>query len=190
MIATFRGRRSSILYMAWATPPYPERMAPALRARRVAYRIAAQLLRFLRPLVPIDWGGVKCVLTDGESVLLVRHTYGSRAWDLPGGGCRRGEPPVDAARREMREELGLDGLRWQPLGELRAHSERHRQTIQVYGAEVSTPALTLDLGELAVASWFRLDRLPPDTARFALPILQGARLLRPSLLPLDRAGRL
>ena len=60
-------------------------MAPAIRVRRLAYRIAAQLLRVLRPLVPIDWGGVKCVLTDGYRVLLVRHTYGSRLWDLPGG---------------------------------------------------------------------------------------------------------
>jgi 8-oxo-dGTP pyrophosphatase MutT (NUDIX family) len=165
-------------------------MAPAIRARRLAYRVAAQLLRFVRPLVPIDWGGVKCVLTDSDKVLLVRHTYGSRLWDLPGGGRHRGEPPIDAARREMREELGLDGLRWRPLGELRAHSERHHQTIQVYGAEVSAPVLTLDLGELAVASWVRLDRLPPETGRFVLPILQGAGLLSPSLLPLDRAGRL
>ena len=41
-------------------------------------------------------------------MLLVRHTYGPRAWDLPGGAIKRGEPPIDAARREMDEELGLD----------------------------------------------------------------------------------
>jgi len=151
-------------------------MPVAIRARRLAYRVAAQLLRVLRPLVPIDWGGVKCVLTDGDKVLLVRHTYGSRAWDLPGGGRRRGESPVDAARREMREELGLDGLDWRSLGQLRAYTERHRQTLQVYGAEVSEPALTLDLGELSVGRWFELERLPPDTARFVLPILEATGL--------------
>src|ERR1700734_2481734 len=92
--------------MIATSPAYPQPMAPAIRARRLAYRVAAQLLRFLRPLVPIDWGGVKCVLTDGDRVLLVRHTYGSRQWDLPGGGRHRGERSIDAARREMHEELG------------------------------------------------------------------------------------
>jgi hypothetical protein len=129
-------------------------MSPAIRARRLAYRIAAQLLRVLRPLVPIDWGGVKCVLTDGDQVLLVRHTYGSRQWDLPGGGRHRGE--------------------------LRARIERHRQTIDVYGAELSSPTLKLDLGEIEVAAWFTCDRLPPDTARFVAPILTGAGLMPPA----------
>jgi 8-oxo-dGTP pyrophosphatase MutT (NUDIX family) len=151
-------------------------MSPAIRARRLAYRIAAQLLRVLRPLVPIDWGGVKCVLTDGDQVLLVRHTYGSRQWDLPGGGRHRGERSIDAARREMHEELGLIIDDWRALGQLRARIERHRQTIDVYGAELSSPTLELDLGEIEVASWFARDRLPPDTARFVAPILTGAGL--------------
>ena len=151
-------------------------MSPAIRARRLAYRVAAQLLRVLRPLVPIDWGGVKCVLTDGDRVLLVRHTYGSRQWDLPGGGRHRGERSIDAARREMREELGLEIDDWRALGQLHARAERHRQTIDVYGAELSSPTLRLDLGEIEVAAWFARDRLPPDTATFVAPILTGAGL--------------
>src|ERR1700722_6515940 len=123
-------------------------MAPAIQARRLAYRVAAQLLRFLRPLLPIDWGGVKCVLTDVDRVLLVRHTYGSRQWDLPGGGRHRGERSVDAARREMHEELGLQIDDWRSLGQLHARIERHRQTLDVYGAELSAPMLELDLGEI------------------------------------------
>jgi 8-oxo-dGTP pyrophosphatase MutT (NUDIX family) len=151
-------------------------MAPTIRARRLAYRVAAQLLRLLRPLVPIDWGGVKCVLTDGDQVLLVRHTYGSRLWDLPGGGRHRGERPIDAARREMREELGVEIDDWRALGQVHARVERHRQTIHVYGAELSSPTLRLDLGELQVAAWFARDQLPLDTAKFVAPILTGVGL--------------
>ena len=155
-------------------------MAPAIRARRLAYRFAAQLLRFLRPLVPIDWGGVKCVLTDGDRVLLVRHTYGTRQWDLPGGGRHRRERSLDAARREIREELGLEIDDWRALGQLHARTERHRQTIDVYGATLSSPTLRLDLAELQVAAWFGRDRLPPDTATFVVPILAGAGLAPPA----------
>ncbi len=42
-----------------------------------------------------------------ERILLVRHSYGSQAWAIPGGGMRRGEDPLLAARREMAEELGI-----------------------------------------------------------------------------------
>jgi 8-oxo-dGTP pyrophosphatase MutT (NUDIX family) len=160
-------------------PAYSQPMAPTIRARRLAYRVAAQLLRFLRPLVPIDWGGVKCVLTDGDRVLLVRHTYGSRQWDLPGGGRHRGERSIDAARREMHEELGLQIDNWRELGRLLARTERHRQTIDVFGAELSSPTLELDVGEIQVAAWFARDRLPLDTARFVAPILTGAGLTPP-----------
>ena len=155
-------------------------MSSRLRARRLLYRLAAVLLRLIRPLVPIEWGGIKCVLTDGDRLLLVRHTYGSRLWDLPGGGRHRGERSADAARREMREELGVTIDDWRPLGQLRARTERHRHTIDVYGAELSSPTLELDLGEIEVAAWFARDCLPLDTATFVAPILAGIGLTPPA----------
>jgi 8-oxo-dGTP diphosphatase len=44
---------------------------------------------------------------DGDRVLLVRKTYGSR-WDIPGGYVNRGESPANACRQELREEIGLE----------------------------------------------------------------------------------
>lgn len=40
-------------------------------------------------------------------LLLVKPTY-KEGWDLPGGMAEANEPPADAVRRELTEELGLD----------------------------------------------------------------------------------
>ncbi|MCP9206950.1 NUDIX domain-containing protein [Streptomyces sp. NEAU-Y11] len=50
---------------------------------------------------------------DGR-VLLVKPTY-KPGWDLPGGMSEANEAPDDTARREIKEELGLDLIRLRPL---------------------------------------------------------------------------
>src|SRR5437588_1384102 len=84
--------------------------------RRLGYRFAYSGLRVYWFLLRPKLSGVKCVLIDQDEVLLVRHTYGPRVWDLPGGAIKRGEPPVSAARREMTEELGVSIDDWRSLG--------------------------------------------------------------------------
>src|ERR1700689_4927909 len=47
------------------------------------------------------------LFVDRGRILLVRKTYGN-GWDIPGGYVDRGESPVAACEREIREELGLE----------------------------------------------------------------------------------
>jgi 8-oxo-dGTP pyrophosphatase MutT (NUDIX family) len=52
--------------------------------------------------------GCRVVVLDGEDqVLLIRHSYGSGNWMLPGGGLKPKEDALAAARREVFEEVAV-----------------------------------------------------------------------------------
>jgi 8-oxo-dGTP pyrophosphatase MutT (NUDIX family) len=143
----------------------------SVKLRRFAIRCAYVALRIYWFLTRPQITGVKCVLTDGDDVLLVRHTYGRRSWDLPGGTVRRREAPLAAARREMQEELGRRIEEWADLGELYVSTNHHRDNLHLFHARMADRQLDIDLTELAAAEWFPRDRLPLDLGRFVPPIL-------------------
>lgn len=67
-----------------------------------------------KPLV-----GVSVIVTNlSGDVLPLKHSYGPAVWGLPGGGLARGEHPETAARREVREELGVELVRIEAVGTL------------------------------------------------------------------------
>jgi len=69
---------------------------------RIAYRLSWLGRRFRRRG---SLGAAVAVVHSGR-VLVVRHSY-RPGLGLPGGGVNRGEEPVDAARRELAEEVGI-----------------------------------------------------------------------------------
>ena len=73
--------------------------------RRLPRRLRRWLVRILAPSFTV---GAMCIIerADGD-VLLVRHSYRKR-WGVPGGLLKRGEDATVGARREVREEVGLD----------------------------------------------------------------------------------
>ncbi len=151
------------------------RITPLMRARRQGYRLAFWVLSvwwFVRRPHQL---GVKCVLTDGRRVLLVRHTYGSDEWELPGGRPKRHEAALNAARREMHEELGLTIDGWSELGQLKVRQYHREDTVTILHAELSAPTLRLDYAELAAAEWFDREALPPDRGRHVAAIVGRAR---------------
>ena len=70
--------------------------------RRLVARAFHLYARFARGLT----GGVRVLVTDGERVLLVRHSY-VHGLHLPGGGVEVGETFEQAALKELREEAAL-----------------------------------------------------------------------------------
>ena len=77
------------------------------RLWRLAYRVGFRAARlWWRLRRPAHDGAVVAIWLGGR-VLAVQQSYcANPSW--PGGGIRRGEQPREAARRELREELGLD----------------------------------------------------------------------------------
>jgi 8-oxo-dGTP pyrophosphatase MutT (NUDIX family) len=59
--------------------------------------------------LPKQITGAGAILHDGSGrILLVRPSYRQDTWEIPGGGMEAGEYPWQTARREIKEELGLD----------------------------------------------------------------------------------
>ena len=139
--------------------------------RRLGFRVAHRLLRVWWFARRPRQNGVKCVLTDGDNVLLVRHTYGRSVWDLPGGGIKRDEPPLDAARREIEEELGVRLEGWRDLGTVGLTEYHRHDTIHCFQADLNGKPLTIDRGELDTAEWFSRRQLPRDVGRYVNRII-------------------
>ena len=75
---------------------------------RLALRLAHGVRRRWWRLFQVRLEGCRVLAIDSAGrVLLIRHSYGSGKWLLPGGGIARGEAPLAAAQRELAEETGL-----------------------------------------------------------------------------------
>ena len=91
----------------------------------------------MRSLFPDDdaWGNVAGT-AGGAAVLLTRRSARLRAhagqWALPGGRVNQGEEPVEAALRELHEELGLELDRSALLGRLDDYPTRSGYVISPF----------------------------------------------------------
>lgn len=142
---------------------------------RTTYRLGYRALHAYWRVFQPEKRGVKCVLTRGEEVLLVRHTYGPETrWELPGGGVKRNEEPGAAARREAHEELGVELADWRFLGDLFDRIDGKRDRLWCYTAEVGDHPIETDGAEIAEARWFPRDALPSDVHGYVGRILAMA----------------
>ena len=98
---------------------------------------------------------------DGERVLLVYHTYCPN-WFLPGGGVKRNEHPMEAVKREIFEEAGI-----QCLEDPEFLGVYHQKYLGVddYTIAYVVRKFTQEQahsGEIKEVTWFPITALPKD----------------------------
>ena len=110
--------------------------------------------------------GVRVIVSDGQKIFLVRHTY-RNGWYLPGGAVDRGESAESAAVRELKEEGGITCSARPSLHHFyrngKGASRDHVACYIVDKFEIDPDWKSN--WEIAEAAFFPLDALPPKTTR-------------------------
>jgi ADP-ribose pyrophosphatase len=102
-----------------------------------------------------DFVVVAALTDDGEVVTVEHYRHGSRAvtQGLPSGFIDDRETPIDAARRELREEAGYEASEWSDLGHFVVDGNRGCGTEHVFlarGAKRVADPIQLDLAPTSV----------------------------------------
>jgi 8-oxo-dGTP pyrophosphatase MutT (NUDIX family) len=136
-----------------------------IRSHRLTLAVAHLGYDVLRATVWPIAVGARLMLVKDNSVLLVYHSYLDN-WHFPGGGMKRGETVLDAARREAYEEAGVV-----VTGELRllglfTGSTRGRSDhTAVFVCEDFALQEATDRWEIIGRAFFALDDLPTNITR-------------------------
>lgn len=124
-------------------------------------RLRRLSVRLMEPRFTASAGAV--VVDEEGRVLLLNHVFriGS-GWGIPGGFIEWGEQPVDALRRELREEVGLEIDSAEIVIVRTIKKSKHLEIIYRCRSQGHAEPRSR---EIKVASWFAPDRLPPQLSR-------------------------
>jgi 8-oxo-dGTP diphosphatase len=118
-------------------------------------------MRIAHPRFTVTAGAV--VFNENGEVLLLKHRFrpGS-GWGLPGGFIEKAEQPIDALRRELREEIGLEV---KDVEIFAVRSFKKPQQVEVLFRCCSNGTLKPQTIEVERAEWFSIANLPPGLPR-------------------------
>jgi 8-oxo-dGTP pyrophosphatase MutT (NUDIX family) len=104
--------------------------------------------------------GAMCVIERDNDVLLVRQSYRD-GWAAPGGLLHRGEEPDVGARREVKEEVGIDvDTLGEPLVVIDVKARRIDVVFRCRMRPTAPDTVQPDAVEIVEARWFPKDALP------------------------------
>ena len=103
------------------------------------------------------------IFNDKGEVLLLKHRFrAGSGWGLPGGFMENGEQPIDALRRELHEEIGLE------VDEVKVFAVRSfkkpKQVEVLFRARANAEVKSQTV-EVERAEWFSIESLPEGLPR-------------------------
>jgi ADP-ribose pyrophosphatase YjhB (NUDIX family) len=154
-----------------------------MEAQRLRLRLLYKLLRLAAWISrgPFTAGSCALVLRGTGEILLVQNRGRGGAWGLPGGFWKRKEAPIDALRRELAEEIGLEGeYAIVPIDQYKQDIAPHLDFLYTVEVGLDFEPQRKDRKEVRRINWFSLQDLPPllPEASLALKIAERRGALR------------
>ena len=87
-----------------------------------------------------DWVHTMC-LDEGDRICVVwqyRHGVARVTLELPGGIVEAGEDPLDAAKRELREEAGVHAQQWRACGSYATNPATHTNSVHIFACRLES----------------------------------------------------
>ena len=129
--------------------------------RRLPVRLRRWSMRLTHTRFTVTAGAI--IFNQAGEILILKHRFrAGSGWGLPGGFLERGEQPIDALRRELREELDLE---IEDVEIFTARSFRKPKQVEVlFRGRADGPVKPRTM-EVERAEWFSLDALPEGLPR-------------------------